>query len=151
MSCAKDRACPHCRTLQSAGIIDNDLIFRAGAQYVYGVGSSLKPGEYAFEPQFSMYEVMDTLRSGRGVVHKVSLPEGPTVKQIFDKLAADEVLVGPLPEEIPVEGILMPDTYPFQRGTTRDEIVEQMMRAQQRHDQRHLVEARPRPADQGPS
>jgi UPF0755 protein len=118
--------------LQAAGIIDSDLIFNAGVRFGYRSAGSLKPGEYAFEPRVSMYEVMDTLRSGRGVVHKVSLPEGLTSKQIFDKLAADEVLVGPLPEEMPVEGSLMPDTYPFQRGTTREEIVKQMMRAQQR-------------------
>ena len=118
--------------MQAAGIVDSDLLFRVGVHYGYRSGGQLKPGEYAFEPRVSMYEVMDTLRSGRGVVHKVSLPEGLTSKQIFDKLAADEVLVGPLPEEIPVEGSLMPDTYPFQRGTTREEIIKQMMRAQQR-------------------
>jgi len=117
--------------LQASGVIDSDLIFRAGVR-AYGAQSAMKPGEYAFQPGVSMYEVMDAIRSGRGVIHKLTFPEGMTTKQIFDKLAADEVLVGELPKDTPVEGTLFPDTYPFQRGTTRDEIVKQMMRANQR-------------------
>ena len=80
----------------------------------------------------SMFEVMDTLRSGKGIIHKVSFPEGLTVYQIFERLRANEILVGDLPEELPPEGSLMPDTYPFQRGTTRMAIVEQMKRQQER-------------------
>lgn len=117
--------------LQSSGVIDSDLIFRAGTR-AYGAQGKLKPGEYAFLPGVSMYDVMDTIRAGRGVIHKVTFPEGLTNRQIFDKLAANEVLEGPLPEEVPLEGSLMPDTYPFQRGTTRQEIVDRMMRAHQR-------------------
>ena len=79
----------------------------------------------------SMYEVMDTIRSGKGILHKVSLPEGLTVKKIFDRLAENEVLVGDLPEELPPEGSLMPDTYPFQRGTTRQEVIDRMKKAQE--------------------
>jgi UPF0755 protein len=42
------------------------------------------------------------------------------------------MLVGELPEELPPEGSLLPDTYPFQRGTSRADIVAQMQRQQQR-------------------
>jgi UPF0755 protein len=120
--------------LQAAGVIDSglaSLTFNAGVR-IYGAEGSMKPGEYAFQPGVSMFGVMDTIRSGRGVVHKVTFPEGLTSKQIFEKLAADEVLVGELPKDLPVEGSLFPDTYPYQRGTTRDAIVKQMMRAHQR-------------------
>jgi len=91
----------------------------------------MKAGEYIFQPQMSMYDVMETIRSGKGILHKVTLPEGLTVFQIFERLAKHEILEGPLPETLPAEGSLMPDTYPFQRGTTRAEVVERMKQAQE--------------------
>jgi UPF0755 protein len=60
----------------------------------------------------------------------VSLPEGLTVKQMFARLAADEVLDGELPATLPPEGSLRPDTYRFTRGTKREEIINQMSAAQ---------------------
>lgn len=117
--------------LEAAGVIDSELLFRVAAR-AYGVSSQLKHGEYAFAPHMSMLEVMETLRQGKGIVHKVTFPEGWTTFQIFERLAANEVLTGDLPAELPPEGSLLPDTYPFQRGSTRAEIVEQMRRARAR-------------------
>jgi UPF0755 protein len=42
------------------------------------------------------------------------------------------VLEGDLPDEMPPEGALLPETYKFSRGTTRMEILEQMEKAQTR-------------------
>lgn len=117
--------------LEAAGVIDSELAFRIAAR-AYGVSSEMKPGEYAFNPHVSMYDVMQTIRQGKGVIHKVTFPEGWTTHQIFERLAQNDILVGDLPEEMPAEGSLMPDTYPFQRGTTREEIIERMQRAHDR-------------------
>jgi peptidoglycan lytic transglycosylase G len=126
--------------LDSAGVIDGEVLFRLGVR-AYNAERQLKPGEYAFAPHVSMREVMNTIREGKAVVHKVTLPEGLTSHQIFERLRQDETLVGELPETLPPEGSLMPDTYPFQRGATRAEIVEQMARAQQQFVQ-HVWEIR---------
>ena len=122
--------------LQSNGVIGdklvvgfNDLIFRLGVR-AHRAQTSLKAGEYLFKPGMSMYEVMDTIRSGKGILHKVSIPEGLTVFQVFQRLRDNEILEGDLPEELPAEGSLMPDTYPFQRGTTRLEVLQRMEKAQ---------------------
>ncbi|MEM8650651.1 MAG: endolytic transglycosylase MltG [Pseudomonadota bacterium] len=115
--------------LRENGVINDDFIFLAWAR-VHKAQSSLKAGEYLFKPGMSMLDVMETIRSGKGILHKVSLPEGLTVLQILDRLAKNEILEGELPEVAPAEGTLMPDTYPFQRGTTRKEIIERMQLAQ---------------------
>lgn len=114
--------------LAAAGVVDSELIFRAGVR-AYGSAGEMKPGEYAFAPAMSMYEVMDAIRSGKGVIHKITLAEGLTVRQIFDKLAANDVLEGPLPSVLPPEGSLLPETYPFQRGSARQEVVQRMQKA----------------------
>lgn len=116
--------------LLSNDVIDNGWIFSQGVK-AHKAQSSMKAGEYIFQPQMSMYDVMETIRSGKGILHKVTLPEGLTVFQIFERLAKHEILEGPLPETLPPEGSLMPDTYPFQRGTTRAEVIERMKVAQQ--------------------
>lgn len=115
--------------LESAGVINNNLVFRLGVRASKSAGA-LKPGEYAFKPKMSMYEVMETIRSGKGVVYKVSIPEGLTSYQIFERIAQNEILVGDMPTVLPAEGSLMPDTYPFQRGTERKEILDLMKRSQ---------------------
>lgn len=117
--------------LESAGVIDNNLLFRLGVRASKAAGD-LKPGEYAFKPKMSMYEVMETIRSGKGVVYKISIPEGLTSYQIYERIANNEVLLGDMPAELPAEGSLMPDTYPYQRGTKRTEILELMARSQKR-------------------
>jgi UPF0755 protein len=117
--------------LESAGIVDSAFLFRTGVR-AYENASELQAGEYAFNPHMSMHDVMETLRSGKAVLHRIGFPEGLTSHQIFERLRENEVLVGELPDEMPPEGSLMPDTYPFQRGTTRKELVEQMKIAQQR-------------------
>ncbi len=116
--------------LLSNGIIDNGWIFSQGVK-AHRAQSTLKAGEYIFQPQMSMYDVMETIRSGKGILHKVTLPEGLTVYQIFERIADNEILEGPMPETLPAEGSLLPDTYPFQRGTTRAEVIERMRVAQE--------------------
>ena len=115
--------------LQARGIIDSDLIFRLGVR-AYQAQSQMQAGEYAFKPGMSMFSVMETLRAGKGIVHKVSIPEGLTSFQIMQRIRQNEVLRGEMPDVIPAEGSLMPDTYPFQRGLTRKELINEMIRAQ---------------------
>lgn len=117
--------------LRSGGVIDNDLIFRLGVR-AYNAAGRMQSGEYLFSPQMSMYDVMSTIRDGRAITHRVSVPEGLTTYQIFERLRQNEVLTGDLPDQLPPEGTLMPDTYPFQRGTTRQQVLDQMRLSQER-------------------
>jgi len=117
--------------LVNNGVIDNGLIFKAWIR-AYRAQGSLKAGEFLFNARMSMFDVMETIRSGKGILHKVSVPEGLTIVQIFDRISKNEILEGEMPDEMPAEGSLMPDTYPFQRGTTRVELVDRMKRAQEK-------------------
>ena len=82
--------------------------------------------------QSSMKDIMELLESGKSILYSVTLPEGLTVRQIFDRLREDPVLEGDLPAVMPAEGSLRPDTYKFTRGTKRSEIVAQMEAAQKK-------------------
>ncbi len=115
--------------LQRRNIIENATIFRLGVS-AYGSDNSLKAGEYEIKSGASMRDVMNLLRSGKSILHSVTIAEGLTVEQIFERLAEYEELEGDLPAELPAEGSLRPETYRFTRGTTREEIIEQMRSSQ---------------------
>lgn len=119
------------RGLEANGVISDARVF----QYVtksYLHGRTLKAGEYEIKAGASMKEIMDLLESGKSILYSVTLPEGLTVQQVFDRLRDDPVLEGDLPSKMPEEGSLRPDTYKFTRGTKRADIVAQMKAAQKR-------------------
>lgn len=114
--------------LNDAGVISQPLIFRLGTR-LSGASASLKAGEYEFPARVSMAEIVRMLKSGKSILHKITIPEGLTTQQVMAIVKADPVLVGDLPM-LPSEGVLLPETYNFTRGTTRSEIVARMQRAQ---------------------
>ncbi len=117
------------RGLEASGLISDARVF----QYVtksFLRNRTLKAGEYEIKAGASMKEIVELMESGKSILYSVTLPEGLTVQQIFDRLRADPVLEGELPAKMPDEGTLRPDTYKFTRGAKRSEIVAQMKAAQ---------------------
>ncbi len=111
-------------TLEEQGVIDNSLIFRAGVMY-YGKASQLKAGEYAIPTGASPRQIMDILIEGKAIVYKLTLPEGLTTAMILDLVARHPSLEGTI-SRAPAEGALLPETYVFNRGMPRDELIARM-------------------------
>lgn len=114
--------------LESEGVINQHLLFHAGTVMS---GQSLKAGEYLFRQNASLKDVVDTLIGGRSIQHAITIPEGLTSEQIVARLMENEILIGNV-REVPREGTLLPDTYKFERGDSRDQVISRMVRAQQR-------------------
>ena len=110
--------------LQDEGVIDSPLIFNI-ALLVEGDRSRVKAGEYLIHQNASMSEVMDTLVSGRQILHSVTIPEGLTSDQVVERLRANDVLMGDI-RETPPEGSLLPETYKVPRGMPRADLVRRM-------------------------
>jgi len=113
--------------LEKAGAIENALIFRAGVQ-LEGKAAALKAGEYAIPAEASMAEIAQLLYEGKAILHKLTVPEGRTSFEIVEIVKADPVLTGEV-KDMPPEGALLPETYLFQRGTTRQELLDRMAEA----------------------
>ncbi len=114
--------------LEKAGVIDSTLWFNL-VVLADGNRGKLKRGEYLFKARASLRDVEDTLVNGKPVQHKMTIPEGLTSQQVVQKLRADDALVGEI-REIPREGSILPDTYFFQRGETREALLARMEKAQ---------------------
>lgn len=110
-------------------VIDNPLLFRLFMKYRQAEGQ-IKAGEYLFEPHVSMEQVLDKLVRGDVLYHKVTIPEGYTMGQIVSLFASEELLSGVL-EKMPEEGFILPETYTFQKGENRAEIIQKAEKAMQ--------------------
>ena len=120
--------------LAREGVIDQPLLFQI-ATVISGQRGNLKAGEFAFRANTSINEAMEIIAQGRSLLHSVTIPEGLTSYQIVNLLNRHEILEGEIPE-VPPEGALMPDTYRFERGTSRMQIIQAMQRAQARELER---------------
>jgi len=110
--------------LKREGVIDNPTYFILGA-YVLGANDKLKAGEYVFQKEASISDVLDTIVDGKSIQHSVTMAEGLTTQQIVQRLNEADVLSGPI-QRIPPEGSLLPETYRVTRGTSREQVLQRM-------------------------
>ncbi len=116
--------------LEAENVIESPLLLNL-ALLEEGKRSRIKAGEYLFHQHASLRDVIDTLVNGKEVLHALTIPEGLTSEQIVERLRESDVLAGEV-REIPKEGSLMPNTYKFARGTTRDQVIQMMQRDQKK-------------------
>ncbi len=115
--------------LQDAGIVRSASIFTAAA-YVNGAfGGRLKAGEYEFPANASIDQVLSIITSGRAVTYKVTIPEGWTTQMAVARVTENDVLTGEV-TAVPAEGAILPETYVFRRGLTRQKMLDDMQAAQ---------------------
>ncbi len=115
----------------SEGVIDNNRWAFIGSVFALKARSELKPGEYAFQKNASLRDVIGIMVEGKVVQHAVTIPEGLTSEQIVARLSDNDIFAGAV-KEMPREGTLLPETYKFPRGTTRDQVIQRMQQAQKR-------------------
>ncbi|WP_290984065.1 endolytic transglycosylase MltG [Hyphomicrobium sp.] len=115
--------------LEREGIITNRWTFVGGYLLQGFLGGhktgELRAGEYEIKEHASMHDVIDTLAEGKSILYKTTLPEGLTSEQIVERLKAETSLSGEV-ASVPSEGTLLPDTYYFSKGASRNEILDRM-------------------------
>ena len=129
-------------SLHRSGIIGSPRMFRLYAK-LRRADRGIKAGTYQLMPDASWGSVLAALRSGRGIVNTVTIPEGFTLAQtesvLVRKLAlpADSVRLATRDPsllrqlDVPtqnLEGYLFPDTYFFPPGTPARVAVRTMVR-----------------------
>jgi UPF0755 protein len=117
-------------SLEQAGVVSNGLVFAAMANLT-GQRNRLKAGEYRFARAATMQDVMGQIAGGKVITYKLSIPEGFTSEMAVERINTNDILTGP-PVAVPPEGSLLPDTYVFRRGMTRQRLLENMQAAQRR-------------------
>ncbi len=119
--------------LEEKGLVASRwLVLAAVAQdRLKGRRAVLKAGEYAIPAHASVREIVDLLEQGKAILYRITIPEGFSVVQVLKRLRANPYLSGEI-TQAPPEGSLLPDTYTFRRGESRQALIERMQKAQKR-------------------
>jgi UPF0755 protein len=115
--------------LEDAGVLEDATLFRLGVMR-REAATDLKAGEYRIPANASMARLLEMLRNHEAIQHRITVAEGLTTSMALAIVQADPILSGEI-EDVPPEGSLLPETYLFERGTTRQQIIDRMRRAQE--------------------
>jgi UPF0755 protein len=130
------------QTLTDAGVVDSVGRFRSAAEE-RGLDGLLKPGTYRLVTGMDVDAVLDLLAKGPSVGVPFTIPEGFTVAQIVQRIAAtkqftkaelekalaSKQLIAPYrPRKVKsLEGMLFPDTYAIEPEDTAVSVLQDML------------------------
>ena len=114
--------------LKREGVVEHPFLFEFYTLLNRQRGQ-LKAGEFLFKAHASVTDAINTLIEGKAILHSLTIPEGLTSEQIVQRLRDNDALSGDV-MDVPREGTLLPDTYKFERGMTRQQLVNAMQAAQ---------------------
>lgn len=103
---------------------NNNILFKI-VDNIPELRKRIPTGEYILKRTESTYSFLLKLMSGQFIRRKITFPEGITVYQILERLNQNTILTGKV-AKTPKEGSLMPDTYFYKFGDTRQNIINRM-------------------------
>lgn len=114
--------------LKTENVIEDARIFQLGVRLL-SEGKPLRAGEYVFPKGVSAKGAMGIMIAGKSITHRLTIPEGLTVREVLELVSSEPLLDGLLPPERPAEGTLLPETYQFLRGESRASVITRMREA----------------------
>jgi UPF0755 protein len=110
--------------LVAAGAVPgSSTTYRAMAK-LFGSGDPVQAGEFEIPKGISGGAVLDLLQHGQPVQRLLTVTEGMPAIIVQERLAAAKELTGAAP--LAAEGTILPDSYSYQRGETRAEVLKRM-------------------------
>jgi UPF0755 protein len=97
--------------------------YRAMAK-LFGSGDPVQAGEFEIPKGMSGAAVLDLLQHGQPVQRLLTVTEGMPAIIVQERLAAAKELTGAAP--LAAEGTILPDSYSYQRGETRADVLKRM-------------------------
>ncbi len=113
--------------LKSDNVINSEFLFKVW-MYLTLNQANLKTGEYEILPNATLSDIKNTITSGRTYNKYITIPEGLTVKQIFELLNSYDDLAGKITVKVE-DGELLPQTYAYNKSVTKDDILLKMKTA----------------------
>ena len=108
-------------------IINSKFLFKV-YMYLTWNQNNLKTGEYSIPDKASLSEIKNTITSGRMYNKYLTIPEGLTIKQIFEILNSYDDINGTITEKVN-EGELLPQTYAYNKSISKNDIIIKMKQA----------------------
>ena len=128
------------KRMQEEGVIGSADAFLLRAK-ILGGSDPIQAGEFLLPAGASQAQLLGMFQSGDVIRRFVTIPEGMPSILVWERLMAQDHLTGDIP--VPQEGSILPDTYDFERGEDRADVLARMQAAMQNY----LAEAWPKRKD----
>ena len=128
------------KRMQEEGVIGSVDAFLLRAK-ILGGSDPIQAGEFLLPAGASQAQLLGMFQSGDVIRRFVTIPEGMPSILVWERLMAQDHLTGDIP--VPQEGSILPDTYDFERGEDRADVLARMQAAMQNY----LAEAWPKRKD----
>ena len=112
--------------LEAVGAIRSANSFTLLAK-IFGGGAGIKAGEFRIPAHLSQADILKVLQGGKTLQRFITIPEGWPSIMAQERLVGSNELTGKI--DVPAEGSLLPDSYSYERGDSRQQIVDRMQRA----------------------
>lgn len=112
-------------------VLQHKIVFYLVVKYYAMQHQYIKAGEYEFTPGMHFLDVLHKLLKGEVVKHYLTIPEGHTNHQIFITVDKAYGLMGNINSKQYKEGELLPQTYQYRYGDTKNSILAHMHRNMQ--------------------
>ncbi|GLQ55546.1 endolytic transglycosylase MltG [Devosia nitrariae] len=113
--------------LENQGLITNRFIFQLGGRAL-DKQANVKAGDFNIPAGASMADILTEITEGRPIRYAVTLPEGVTSWDVIQRLNDDSNLTGSI-SSLPAEGSILPGSYDYTPGDTRESVLEKMQKA----------------------
>lgn len=115
--------------LQKEGAIRSARAFLLRARFLGGTGP-VRAGEFLLPRAASPARILSILQGDKVIRRFVTVPEGMPSIMVHERLMAQPHLTGQI--EVPAEGSVLPDSYDFTRGESRQAVLDRMQAAMKR-------------------
>jgi len=112
--------------LEDEGLISSADGFVLRARLLGG-STPIQAGEFQLEPGMSQADMLRAFQQGDVIRRFVTIPEGMPSILVHERLMAEDLLTGEV--AVPAEGSVLPDTYDFERGESRQAVLDRMQAA----------------------
>ncbi|MFV0645423.1 MAG: endolytic transglycosylase MltG [Sphingomonadaceae bacterium] len=112
--------------LEEKGLLHSARGFLNRAR-IFGSNDPIRAGEFLLPAGASSSDILDIFQHGDMVNRYITVPEGMPSILVYERLMAEPLLTGTIP--VPAEGSILPDTYSFERGEARSDVVARMQGA----------------------
>lgn len=123
--------------LKKDGVIHSVSVFRFFVRLTSSQGK-IKAGEYEFTPGMSLRHVIYRLENHVVVYHFVTIPEGMTSCMVQQRLNGLDLLSGHI-DHVPLEGSLLPGTYQYIWGMSKEQVLQDMQNALTHFQSEHQI------------
>lgn len=92
-----------------------------------GDDAPVQAGEFRLAPGMSQGAILEAFQRGDVIRRMITIPEGMPSVMVHERLMAEKLLTGEI--AVPPEGSILPDSYDFERGESRQAVMARMQAA----------------------